>query len=263
MNDYFAGATPFSSVKHREDIPDSFIWQTVLDVAHKKKHVYFIANDGQLFKAAKTLRNVTAHRTLEEFVESAEFQKAIEDLTTEVVARNIACAKRILPKNEKALLEMVEIDIVDALANRTVHDSRIPDENGEGLIMLVGSAENLTFDFDNIEFYGGGEIGIPFATTVECELNYAIFKGDYFALAEEKQAQIGISERNEHYFDADETYPIEVTGTLSVELEAKVLENPRATDEEVEQAILSGLHDLEITETEIPPAGDSGGYDDP
>jgi PIN domain-containing protein len=260
MNDYFAGKVPFSSVKHREDIPDSFIWQTVIDLADKKKHVYFIANDGQLFKAAKTLSNVTAHRTIDEFVESPEFQKAIEELTTEAVARNIARAKRILPKNESALREMLESDIVNAIANRTVHDSSIPDDNGEGLIMGVDSPEDLTFDFDNVEFYGGSEIGIPFTTTVDCELNYAIYKGDYFTLSEKKQAQISISERNEHYFDADETYPIEVTGTLSVELETKVLENLKATDEDVEQAILSGMHDVEITDTEVASAGD-GGYE--
>ncbi len=125
--------------------------------------------------------------------------------------------------------------------------------------MGVDSPEDLTFDFNNVEFYGGSEIGIPFTTTVDCELNYAIYKGDYFTLSEKKQAQISISERNEHYFDADETYPIEVTGTLSVELEAKILENPKATDEDVEQAILSGMHDVEITETEVASAGDGDG----
>jgi hypothetical protein len=258
MNYYFVGEAPFSSVKHREDISDSFIWQTALDLASKKKHVYFIANDGQLFKAAKALSNVTAHNTLDEFVESPEFQKAIDELTTEAVVRNIARAKRIFPKNESALQTMLESDLVDALKNRTVHDSSIPDDNGEGLIMEVGCPEDLTFDFDSIEFYGGSEIGIPFTTTVDCELNYAIFNGDYFTLSEEKLAKISISERNEHYFDADETYPIKVTRTLSVELETKILENSRATDEDVEQAILSGMHDVEVTEMEVASAGDAG-----
>ena len=258
MNDYFAGEAPFSSSKHREDIPDSFIWQTVLDLADKKENVYFIANDGQLFKAAKTVSNVTAHNTLDEFVESPEFQKVIEELTTEAVARNIARAKRILPKNERALHAMLERDIVGALTSRTIHDSSIPDDNAEGLIIGVGGPEDLTFDFDSVEFYGGNEIGVPFTTTVDCELNYAIFKGDYFTLSDEKVKQISTSERNEHYFDADETYPIEVTGTLSIELEAKILENPRATDVDVEQAILSGMHSVEITEAEVASAGDGG-----
>lgn len=261
MNDYFAGEAPFSSVKHREDIPDSFIWQTVLDVATKKKRVYFVANDGQLFKAAKALSNVTAHRTLDEFVESPEFQKAIEELTTEAVARNIARAKRILPKNETALKKMLETEIVNALANRTVHDSSIPDDNSEGLIISVGGPKDITFDFGNVEFYGGSEIGIPFTTTVDCELNYAIFKADYFTLSEQKQAQISISERNEHYFDADETYAIEVTGIFSVELEVKVSENPKATNEDVERAILSGMHKVEIAETEVVSAED-GDYEE-
>jgi rRNA-processing protein FCF1 len=258
MNDYFAGEVPFSSSKHRDDIPDSFIWQAVLDLANKKKHVYFISNDGQLFKAAKTLKNVTVHNTLDEFAESPEFQKAIEELTTEAVTRNIARAKRILPKSEGALKAMLESDIVGVLASRTIHDSSIPDDNAEGMIIGVGGPEDLTFDFDSVEFYGGNEIGIPFTTTVECELNYAIFKGDYFTLGDEKVKHISISERNEHYFDADETYPIEVTGTLSIELEAKILENPRATDVDVEKAILSGMHSVEITEAAVASSGDGG-----
>lgn len=201
---------------------------------------------------------MTTHKTLDEFVESPEFQKAIEELTTEAVARNIARAKRILPKSESSLQMMVESDIVDALANRTIHDSRIPDDNGEGLITMVGSPEDLTFDFENIEFYGGSEIGIPFTTTVKCQLYYAIFKGDYYALDEDKINEISIGECNEHYYGADETYEIDVVGILSVELETKVLENPKATDEDVEEAILSGMHNVEITNKRIASQGDAG-----
>jgi hypothetical protein len=70
-------------------------------------------------------------------------------------------------------------------------------------------------------------------------------------LGEAKTRKISIRERNEHYFDADESYDIDVVGVLSVELETKVLENPKTTDDEVEQAILSGMHNVEITEEEI------------
>src|SRR5438067_6763870 len=43
-------------------------------------------------------------------------------------------------------------------------------------------------------FYGGSEIGIPFITTLDCELNYAIFKKDYFTLGEKEMEQISIRE---------------------------------------------------------------------
>ena len=129
--DYFEGAPPFSSAKHRNDIPDSFIWQTILDVAGTKKRVYVIAQDGELFKAAKKLSNATGYTSLDEFVESGDFQKAIEELTTETMARNIARAKRIFPKNESSLEALVQSDIVEALAGRKVRDSSIPDDNGD------------------------------------------------------------------------------------------------------------------------------------
>jgi hypothetical protein len=251
MSDYFAGKAPFSSPKHREDIPDSFIWQTVLDTAANNERVYFIANDGQLLKAANTLGNVTTHKSLDEFVESAEFQKAIAELTTEAVARNIARTKRILPKNEISLTAMLEREIVTALANRTIHDSSIPDDNGAGMIIGIGSPEATAFDFDSVEYYGGNEIGIPFTTTVECEVNYAIFKAEYFVLDDERTKKISISERNDHYFDADETFPIEVSGTLSIELDATILGNPHASHDDIGEAVLSGVHNVEISETEV------------
>jgi rRNA-processing protein FCF1 len=257
MKDYFDGAPPFSSVKHRNDIPDSFIWQAVRDVASKRKKVFFIANDGELFKAANSLSNVTAYKTLDEFVESPEFQKAIEELTTEAMSRNVSRAIRLFPKNMTSLQSMVESDVVDALANRTLRDSRIPDDNGEATITLVGIPEDLTFDFDNADFYGGSEIGIPFSTTIECQLNYAIYKADYYLLDPDKMDRISITELNDHYYDADETYDVDVVGILSVGLETKVLENPRATEADVEEAILSGLHDVEITDASLASTEDN------
>lgn len=255
--DYFAGSAPFTSVKNRNDIPDSFIWQTVRDLAQEKKQVYFVANDGALFKAAGSLESVGAYRSLDAFIESPECQKAINDLTTETVARNITRAKRIIPENEASLREMIEQDIVDALAHETVKDRSIPDDNNEGMITMVGSPEELTFDFDNIEYYGGSEIRIPFTAAVDCELNYAIYKADYYVLDDEKTERISIGERNKHYFDADEEYPIDVVGVLSVELETAKLQNEKTTDEDIEEVILSGDHKVEITEMSI-----AGGEDE-
>jgi PIN domain len=250
-DDYFEGAAPFTSVKNRNDIPDSFIWQTVLDLADGKKRVYFVVHDGALVKSAQSLSNVTVYETLEAFIDSPECKKALEDLTTEVVARNIARAKLILSRSESSLKGTVEKDIVDALMNGTVHDSSIPDDNGEGVIMGADSPENVTFNFEGIEYYGGSEIGIPFTATVDCELNYAIYKPDYYLLDEDKTEKISISERNEHYYDADETYTLDVTGVLSVELETDKLENARTTEENIEEAILTGERKLEITEKTV------------
>jgi hypothetical protein len=42
-------------------------------------------------------------------------------------------------------------------------------------------------------------------------------------------------------------------------LETTILQKPRATDEDVEQAILSGMHNVEITDAEVASAREAGG----
>lgn len=50
---------------------------------------------------------------------------------------------------------------------------------------------------------------------------------------QDKQARISISERNEHYFDADEEYTVEVSGTLSLKLDAGKLEKEDLGEEDL------------------------------
>ncbi len=256
IQDYFNGAPPFTEVKHRVDIPDSFIFQLIVELAATVEHLYVIANDSALFKASANIPNISAFKELESFIETPECQLALEQLPSDAATSNLIRASKVLPKLKDSLLQMLEDDIVDVLVSETVFSREIPDDNGEGLIIMVGSPENVVFAFDQMEYYGGSEIAIPFTGTVECELNYAIFKADYYLLDEEKAERISISERNEHYYDADETYPIEVVGTLSVELDTEILENLKTTDDEIEQAILFGEHKVEITDKAISSEGE-------
>jgi hypothetical protein len=251
IDDYFAGAVPFASTKNRTDIPDSFIWQTVCDLAKEKTRLHFVAQDGALFKAAASLKNVTAYHTLDAFIESPECQKAIQLLPSEVVANNIDRAKRIIPKHEKALADMVESGIINALSYQTIYDVHINDENGEALITSVGSPEDLTFDFENIEYFGGNELGVHFNATIECELNYAMYIGEFFGLSDEAQARMSTSPLNDQYFDVDETHRLAVVGTLSLELEKSVLDNEKSDDVHIEDAILESEVKVEITKKKI------------
>lgn len=58
---YFHGAAPFSKAKQREDLPDSFIWQSMLDVAADHSPLHVVVNDNALKRAALNNRNMVAH----------------------------------------------------------------------------------------------------------------------------------------------------------------------------------------------------------
>src|SRR5262245_45190682 len=114
---------------------------------------------------------------------------------------------------------------------------------------MVGSPEHVEFNFEQTDHYGDAEIGIPFTASVDCELNYAIYKGDCYSLPDTEHISIG--ERNDHYFDADQNYTIDVEGYLTIALDATALENPDITDEELRDLINDADTSTDITERAV------------
>ena len=210
--------------------------------------MHLIVSDGELFKTASTLGNVTGHLSLEAFIETPECQAA---LTSATVVTNLERVKEFLSNKTSELEGLLENDLTNALTHETVNDPIIPDDNNEGMIFSVWAPEDVEFDFDKTEYYGGSEIGIPFTASVKCEINYAIEKGDYICLNEERSSHISIGERNDHYFDADEEIMVGVDGVFSIELPAKKLEDENMTDEDIEDALASGDTQVEVHETRV------------
>jgi rRNA-processing protein FCF1 len=250
MDDYFDGNPPFSSPKHRDDIPDSFIFQSIVDLASGHETVYVIANDGGLFNAVEKIKNIKTFKELDEFTSIKECQEALATLTGEIIAENIERARRIIPQQSVSLAMMLDSEIIDALTYRTVHDRHFSEDSSEATISMVGDTEP-EFDFDNIEYYGGSEIGIPFKATSECTLEYPISKSEYVTMDEIESAKISVTDLNDHFFEAEREFPIGIKGTLSVEITTDHLENPDVSEEDLIASIENGQYKVEIEETWI------------
>jgi hypothetical protein len=256
---YFAGTPPFTKAKERQDLPDNFIWQTIVDQAKRYGKLHVIANDGALYKAAENSTNMLAYKSLENFIQTPECQRALRSLSDQAVAGNVDRASKLLRATSAKLTDMVVSNLPGVLDGKDVHSRRIPDDNNEGMIIAVGEPEDITFDFDEVEYYGAGEVGLPFEASVECTLNYAIFIADYYTLSDDEQTRISISERNEHYFDAEEEYVVEAKGTLSIKLDAEQLEQEDLADEDLTDVISDADYAIEIAEVTIPGSDDTFG----
>jgi ElaB/YqjD/DUF883 family membrane-anchored ribosome-binding protein len=68
MEDYFAGKPPFKAVKNREDIPDGFIFQTIIDLAKKYHPLHVVANDNAMRTAAAGINGIVTHDKLAAFI---------------------------------------------------------------------------------------------------------------------------------------------------------------------------------------------------
>jgi hypothetical protein len=83
-------------------------------------------------------------------------------------------------------------------------------------------------------------------------LNYAIYKADYYALDDHKTASISISELNDHYFDAEEEYPVRVEGTILVESHLDEEEVSELSEDEVDDLLVDADVSIErITSIEV------------
>jgi ElaB/YqjD/DUF883 family membrane-anchored ribosome-binding protein len=251
MEDYFAGKPPFKAVKNRNDIPDGFILQTIVDLAKRYQPLHVVANDGAMRAAAAGINGVIAHDKLAAFIDTQECRAALEALAEEAVAENVQRAGSLLSRAMRQLKDAVGSEITTELDGKTVTDASIPDDNNEGMIYMMNDPNEVRFDFEKVEYYGDSEIGVPFEAITECTLNYAIYKADYYVLDEEKQAQISIGERNDHYYDADEDYPIKATGTLQIKLDAEKLRNEEITDDEIVELFDDAEYTVTVDELEV------------
>ena len=252
---YFKELSPFRAVKNRNDFPDAFIWQTILDLAAEHKPLHVVATDKGMYKPAFKIETIKAYKTLEEFIATDECQKALVDLAEETVTENVERAGKLLAEEENELKRMVTKDIINAIHGKTVRSRRIADDNNEGIIQGVYDPHEINFEYGSVEYYGDTDIGVRFEALVECQINYAIFISDYYSLSDEESARISISDLNDHYYDAEETFTVQVTGTLSLTLNEDDLEDEDMEEDALTDAIKHAHHSLEVDEIEIPEEG--------
>lgn len=244
---YFSGAVPCKAKKAREDIPDGFIWEAVLDIRNenselikqKKASVVFVSKDNNLRSACSKEENIECFSSLGDFVGSPSSQTLLKKL---YAADNLDRLRLLLPKSRFALKHTVEQESVNALAVQNVTSQVFPSDNGEALILSVEQPQHIQFGFEDLQYYGAGTLILPFSFETECLFSYALFKSEYFVLGEDRSEGISISELNRHYFDAEEYFDTDVKGLLALELSEDVLEKADAKEAE----LLDALEDADM-----------------
>lgn len=219
-----------------------------MDLAKEHGELHFVVGDNVLYEAADKHPNIEAYKTLADFIQIPDVQ---EEISSQRSADNIKRLAVLLPTVKEKLEEEIGSAIVDALSDRDVEDPRIPDDNNEAVIIGVGEAEELEPDFENVEFYDEDVIGLQFELVTECTLNYAIFKADYYSLDDDKTEGISISERNDHYYDADEDYRVRVKGVLTLKLDGDKLSEEDLDDDALKEIISEADFDIDVEEVSL------------
>jgi hypothetical protein len=248
---YFAGTPPFREPKRRDDFPDAFLWQAILDLAGSYNPLYVVSSDRGIFNAAQGVEGLSPFGSLEEFVASEPFQALLK---AHFASANIKALLALLPKHLDLVSSAVANELVNELAGRTVRSDEIPDDNSEAIVSMVGEPADLSLDIAAAVDHGDGLFVVPFSLRTECLLDYAIFKGDFYTLPEEKSDRISTSELNEHYYSAEEHYDLRVRGLLSFEVDAEALKSTDLSEDDLLRILtdatisVDSIEDIEVVD---------------
>ena len=256
--DYFEGNLPFREAKKRDDFPDAFIWQVIVDLLTNVQSLHVVVKDNGLRRACDATQGITTYSSLQEFL-SSDVCKPL--LLGEVEEENVQSLLRLLPERKDLIIQSILERLDDKLYGEEIESSLIPDDNGHATIVGIDNVESVDIEFEAAYYYGSGLIVIPFQVYLRAHLNYAIFIPDYYGLDEERIEHISITDLNKHYYDAEEIYPVEIKGNITFAVNASELQEKDTPKEDLERMIDDAIIEIDSLDTfRIPEDAWRGWY---
>jgi hypothetical protein len=223
MQAYFEGDPPFRAARQRDDIPDAFILDAIRDVAGLG-FLHAVISDQRLAETVRSLQDPTVYASLDDFIASSAIQAALRRLAG---TANLELLRRIAMEEPELLEEDISTDYIDQLAGETLYSPWIVGDNSEATISMVDELEDLAFDWSAAEYYGDGSVSVPFSFKTDVYADSYIYKSDFYAMSDEAAEDLSITDWNDHYYQAEAEYPVEVSGratmTLPLDLSAAPL----------------------------------------
>jgi len=158
IEDYFEGAPPFKNKKSRLDIPDSFIWQVISDLANKFDTLYVVASDRKVREACDNKKNITAFESLDDFIQSDVCRSFLEE---ENANQSIERLLKYIP----VVFGIRQNEIKDRITE-IIEDTKIQSERliaNSSRSAKIKSVEDFTDDITikdtaSAQYYGDGVI---------------------------------------------------------------------------------------------------------
>ncbi|HDY7722567.1 TPA: hypothetical protein RQK05_004649, partial [Vibrio vulnificus] len=215
MEAYFKGESPLTNLKNREDIPDSFIVQSINKIASQSQKVVVIAEDARVKNSFSENEKVDCYAQLSEYIKTPPVQDKLKDI--DLISDLPAIFKAIhdFEENEGDLKSGISWEIGDYIIGSVIIDGTIPDDNNEATISSFGEVDSIELDLDNLLYYGSGSVGVPFELEIDVCAYYYIFKADYYGM----EFPPSVSDHNDHYFEAEDEFRVTVQGIATVKFD--------------------------------------------
>lgn len=248
---YFQGLAPLKEVKIRDDIPDSFIARAIEKILPNVAELHFVVEDAKLRETFDVLETVHTYKNLNEFIASDLIQ---DELLEADLMEKFDQIKEVIASVEaesEQIKYTIAKDVGEAIVNSTINDSSIPDDNHEATINGYNDPEDIELNMEDISYFGNGSFGIPFTASMEVGAYYYLFKADYYAMdAKYGDKMPSVTDHNDHYYEAEDTFYVRIHGMVSIDVDKKTLMEAEEYSEIIASGIieLSDIADIEFIE---------------
>lgn len=236
---YFYGNPPLKEPKVRNDIPDSFIFQSLLNVnIHANEGLCVVIADKKLREACLAA-GMTCYNDLSEFIGSEEIKLLLKDkIDINVLSKLESQIGEFLNNHKMLLAEKIEEKLLSSEYNMISGDF-IPGESNE--IYVSGVNEPYAIEVSNdIKYYGDSRFVADFHAKVEFTYEYAVYKSDAYDLDAKKYY---LEFLNDHYFNVETTDEFTFKGKIEIKLDDDI--DLEATD--LVANLMDSLFDPEIS----------------
>ena len=210
---YFNGDPPLKQPKVRNDIPDSFVFQQVLQLGKTYKSQLVVVTSDKALLAACQQASILCHEDLRSFFQSSPAKKCLFQVEYE---RREHAIMEFVNNLANSNIEKIALLLENTLLTddyRTLSGDYIPGENNE---IFVGGV-NLPYDVKifEIAYAGGEEFLVYVSARVELMYEYPMFIYDAVELDPSKYHT---SPLNKHYVDVETTDIFEFGASIVLDL---------------------------------------------
>ena len=223
MEAYFGGNPPLTNRKDRQDIPDSFICQSIQSIKSDEDidSLVVIANDNKIKNTFTDQEGYIVFSSLKEFLSNEEMQAILANIDTlESLRDNPLGLISRLENNNAVIADYLSSAVGEAVHGKTIEGPLIPSDDHEATISRYYEGIDIEFDYTDIIHYGNNQVGINFALDLWVTGDFYINKSDYYA----NEYNFSIDDWNDHYYLAESEFLVKVTGVVSIKLNSDNLD---------------------------------------
>jgi len=247
MSSYFNGDAPFKKAKNRSDIPDGFIYYSIVYLLEYNDKVLFVSSDKSLVKRITSDR-IVCFESLSELLSSKgygiqnDFFKNLDGNDREVFL-----FKYFVDEIKRKATHQIELsDLIYSIEEELGNDVV-----GE-LSNISSNVESITFDEKSIKLISKNIYLIPFFADLVHLVNSEASKDDWSAFSEERIGNLEKEINDDGKYEISESSKNSVQGNMSVTFEGSnpLLWEEKKSDKffvepEIEEIIIT-LEDIKL-----------------